>query len=232
MKYVEEVSFTVEDQRLAGTIFRAPLWSSNKHGILFIHGWRSNQISPRQFARRLNTVGKTCLTFDMRGCGDSDGDVLLQTRNDFLADALAAYDYLFPLTEEISVVGSSFGAYLACLLSARRPVSSLVLRVPANYSDHGFDSPQAEISDRFMQPDWHPEPVGGSQATEALRKFDGRTLIIEAADDEMVHSQTVARYVSAGKDVTHVVEPGPHSLVNGEMRSRYQQLLVNWFSTR
>jgi dipeptidyl aminopeptidase/acylaminoacyl peptidase len=61
------------------------------------------------------------------------------TRQDGLDDVLAAYDYLAsqPLIDKtaIGVIGTSYGGYLAMLLTAYRPVRWLAMRVPALYPD-------------------------------------------------------------------------------------------------
>ena len=57
-------------------------------------------------------------------------------------DVLAAYDYLSSIdgvdSKNVSAVGSSFGGYLATILSAKRKVRNLALRVPADYPNEAF----------------------------------------------------------------------------------------------
>jgi pimeloyl-ACP methyl ester carboxylesterase len=231
MSSVHEVELRADDQRLAATVFEPE--TPNGRGILFLHGWRSSQFSPRQFARKLSDYGFTCMPFDMRGVGDSDGDILKQTRVNYVDDCLAAYDSLASRVGDIAVVGSSFGAYLACLLTQKRSVSTLVLRVPANYPNEGFDQPQALLSDRLDEERWklQHDQTSPSYAVDALTAFSGPSLIVEAENDEIVLHDTVMRYVNAARNGTHVVvSNAPHSLVNAELRRDYQDLLVDWFT--
>ena len=66
-----------------------------------------------------------------------------------LRDVLAAYDELVshPMVDErsIAVDGSSYGGYLAAILTTLRPVRWLALRVPALYQDGGWDLPKKQL---------------------------------------------------------------------------------------
>ena len=42
-------------------------------------------------------------------------------------------------------VGSSYGGYLAAILTTLRPVRWLALRVPALYQDEGWDVPKKQL---------------------------------------------------------------------------------------
>jgi dipeptidyl aminopeptidase/acylaminoacyl peptidase len=67
------------------------------------------------------------------------------TREDNLRDLLAAYDRLLAHpaldTSAIAVVGTSYGGYLASILTSLRPVRWLALRVPALYRDEEWHTP-------------------------------------------------------------------------------------------
>ena len=71
------------------------------------------------------------------------------TREDNLRDVLAAYDVLVghPAVDPgaMAIIGSSYGGYLAALLSALRPVRWLALRAPALYRDEDWDVPKGKL---------------------------------------------------------------------------------------
>ena len=71
------------------------------------------------------------------------------TREDNLHDALAAYDTLAGEAavddRRIAVVGSSYGGYLATLLTKVRPVKWLALRAPALYKDTEWNEPKLAL---------------------------------------------------------------------------------------
>jgi pimeloyl-ACP methyl ester carboxylesterase len=71
------------------------------------------------------------------------------SRESNLYDLLAAYDELaaHPYVDgsAIAVVGSSYGGYLATILTSMRPVSWLALRAPALYIDTGWELPKLQL---------------------------------------------------------------------------------------
>jgi uncharacterized protein len=224
------------NERLATSIYQ-PLKPNGK-GIMFINGWMSNRSSPAPYSENLAAKGYHCLTFDLRGMGESEGDIQALTRKDFLDDCLEAYELLrqVPGVHSVHVVGASFGAYLACLLAGNREVESLVLRVPADFTDKGFDDqPQIVLSDELdKQGLMGPRPDSeSSYALEALAKFSGKVLVVESENDTVVGPAMVARFVKAApsKNVTHVVMKGaPHSLsTSPEHKTQFGRILDDWF---
>src|SRR5690242_1266239 len=118
------VTFTSQAEISSGHLFKAE--RPKPLAFLFIHGWTGHQNLIA--ARALCDHGFTCLTYDMRGVGDSAGDFDSLTRADYLEDACAAYDYLREQVgpdTPIGVAGSSFGSYLAALLTRKRTVKCL-----------------------------------------------------------------------------------------------------------
>src|SRR5262245_61191257 len=106
-------------------------------GILFAHGWGGSQEQYVARAREIAALGCICLTFDFRGHVRHERLRESVTRQDNLSDLLAAYDALARQRgvneQAIGVVGSSYGAYLAAILTTLRPVRWLALRAPALY---------------------------------------------------------------------------------------------------
>ncbi|MGH7866913.1 MAG: alpha/beta hydrolase family protein [Candidatus Dormibacteraceae bacterium] len=233
---MEEILLEVDSQYIAARLFEPTL--PNGHGIFFIHGWRSRQDSPRGYAESLTTEGFTCLTFDLRGMGESDGDIQLLSRRDYLDDCLTAYDTLAstPGVTEMSVVGSSFGAYMACIVTAYRNVFSLVLRVPANYPNEDFDKPQVRHSDALDAERWRTQERqhSDSYSLAALHRYPGKVLIVESEKDEIVHHSTVESFMRSVPnkiDVTHVImRDAPHSLGTDNLKQQYDGILRNWFT--
>jgi esterase/lipase len=136
---MKKITFTVEGQKLEGTLFYPEKVKPKNPAVLFLHGWTSSEKSVQGRAEALSKIGFICMTFNMRGSSPSEGDITTLTRQDFLNDCLSAYDYLISLEdvdkENISIIGSSFGSYLATLVTKERSVENIVLRVPANFSN-------------------------------------------------------------------------------------------------
>ena len=87
--------------------------------VIVLHGFGShkNASNVRKPCEMLNALGYVTVRFDMRGCGDSDGepghilclDQVADTRN--VLTALAGHEGVDP--RRIALLGSSFGAAVA-----------------------------------------------------------------------------------------------------------------------
>jgi dienelactone hydrolase len=177
------------------------------------------------------------MTYDMRGNRESEGNIADFTRQDFINDAAVAYDFLKAQVgkdTKIGVVGSSFGGYTAVLLSEKRDVMWLSLRVPASYPDEGFTKPHLGQRDPDGFTAWRKQKLDHTQnaAFKALHDFGGHVQIIEAEKDELVPSQAPKNYANAITDknkLRHDIMKGaPHRLDTPERQTEYEQLLTNW----
>src|SRR5690606_25372191 len=86
---------------------------------------------------------------DLRGHAQTREQHETVTRDANLRDVIAAYDMLTSHPEvdaqEIAVVGSSYGGYMAAILTTLRAVRWLVLRVPALYRDEDWELPKRAL---------------------------------------------------------------------------------------
>ena len=237
-----KIAFKVDGKKLNGTVFYPEESREKNPAILFVHGWTGDQENSFQYAKALTTLGYICLLFDMRGHGKSEGNIETFTIKDFFDDVLAAYEFLLNVNgvdeKNISVVGSSFGAYLLPLLSNRKKLKNLVLRAPADYPIDIFDKPKMQNSDS-TNPElvrWRKElkKPTESLSLQSLSKFSGNILIIESGKDDVVPHETILNYVNAVKNknkLTHVLmKDAPHSLEEGEFRNKVEQILIDWFT--
>lgn len=206
-------------------------------GVLFVHGWAGSQERDKKRARALARLGVVSLTFDMRGHGSTADRLKSVTREENLHDICAAYDMLARQkrvdSEAIAVVASSYGAYLAVLAAARRPVRWLALRVPALYRDDNWDVPKFELDRadlaRYRRSLIQPET---NLALRQCRQFEGDVLIVASEHDEIVPHPAVASYLSAfiaARSVTYrIIDNADHALSDPESQRSYDQLLSNW----
>ncbi|MBE0692162.1 MAG: alpha/beta fold hydrolase [Aquamicrobium sp.] len=231
---VSSLHIPVADSRLAGQLVEP---RTGVPGVLFIHGWAGSQERDKKRAKALAQLGFVCLTFDMRGHGDTAERLRMVTREDNLRDVCAAYDVLVGQEhvdpESIAVVGSSYGAYLAVLATARRPVRWLALRVPALYRDEDWAVPKFQL-DRKELAAYRQRIVSyeDNVAIQQCRRFAGDVLIVESENDEIVPHPVVASYLAsliAARSVTYrVISGADHALSAAESRRAYDQLLSHW----
>jgi len=230
----DPLDILVDGQRIAGTLVTpGPLVP----GVLFVHGWGGSQESYLARARQIAGLGCICLTFDLRGHAETSPQHETVTREENLRDLLAAYDLLTgrPLVDAaaIAVVGSSYGAYLAALLTELRPVRWLALRVPALYRDDDWSLPKQELK-KYGLAAYRRLAVSPDQnrALGACAAFRGDVLIVESEHDDIIPHPVIANYMAAfeqARSLTYrVIEGADHGLSERRWQEAYTALLVGW----
>lgn len=232
---VNSLNVPVEEDLLAGTLVE-PL--TGFPGVLFVHGWAGSQERDARRARALSRLGCVCLTFDLRGHGGTADRLQTVTREENLDDICAAYDILAGHhrvdSDSIAVIGSSYGGYLSVLLTERRPVRWLALRVPALYRDQDWETPKFEL-DRADLARYRRSivPAEDNRALLQCRKFQGDVLIVESEHDEIVPHPAVASYLAnfiEAHSVTYrVISGADHALTTIACQEAYEELLARWF---
>lgn len=230
------------EQKLYGHIFYPMHVPGRRPAILYIHGWKSNEGSSLELASHRAEEGDVCLTINLRGHGRSTGKRDESTREDFMRDVVAAYEFLEKNPkvdpENITIVGTSFGGYLGSILATTKNAKRLILRAPANYPDEGFgDKTELPTSDMPEIMNWRNTKVDwtGSKSLDALHSFRGDLLVVESGQDEQVPHQTVLNYIDAvqSKDhVTHrVIENTSHRLTD-EAKIKFREIIDTWLADR
>ena len=121
--------------------------------ILVLHGFGSNKDSPmvRTVTRMFTSLGYVALRFDMRGCGESDGErgrvICLEQVDDTKSacDFLAAAGYVDP--GRIAVFGHSFGAAVAVYAAGTDP------RIAACISSGGWGHGEKKFRRQHASPE-------------------------------------------------------------------------------
>ena len=230
----DTLGITVEQHELAATL-ASP--SSTIPGVLFVHGWGGSQERDLARAHQIASLGCVCLTFDLRGHAATSSQRETVTREQNLHDLVAAYDTLVsqPSVQDsaIAVVGSSYGGYLAAVLSTIRPVRWLALRVPALYEDADWHTPKMQLDRQALMAYRRGQiAIDDNRALRACAKFEGDVLIVESEHDELVPHQTIVSYISAFRrahSLTHrIIDGADHALSSETCARAYTWQLVNW----
>jgi uncharacterized protein len=230
----ERIDITVDDQQISGTLVTP---GTTVPGLLFLHGWGGNQEQYLARAREIAALGCVCLTVDLRGHGGTEAQQETVTREDNLRDVLAAYDNLIShkLVDRsaIAVIGSSYGGYLATVMSSMRPVKWLALRVPALYRDEDWSLPKQQLK-KYGLAAYRQGRVKPSdnRALEACAAFKGDVLIVESEHDNIIPHAVIENYLLAFKNAHsltyRIIEGADHALSDMAWQQAYTSHLVNW----
>lgn len=207
-------------------------------GVLFVHGWGGSQEQYIARARTVAGLGCIGLTFDLRGHARTKAQFETVSRAKNLQDLLAAYDLLAARPhvdpQSIAVVGSSYGGYLAAILTTLRPVRWLALRAPALYRDEGWDLPKLELHKVQDLSGYRGQlvPVQDNRALRACRAFRGDVLLIQSEADTIIPKTVLTSYreaCSEGRSLTYrCIAGADHGLSQDRDQLAYTTLLVNW----
>jgi dienelactone hydrolase len=230
----EAVEIPMDGRTIPGTVV-AP--AAAIPGMLFVQGWGSSQEVYLPRARQIAALGCVGLTFEPRGVARGDPRHETVSREDNLRDLVAAYDLLAgrPGVDPaaIGVVGSSYGAYLAAILTTLRPVRWLALRVPALYKDEDWAAPKQRL-DKEALAAYRRRPVAPEEnrALRACAEFVGDALVVESEHDDTVPHAVVTNYLAAfrrARSLTYRrIEGADHGLSDRASQEAYAALLMGW----
>ena len=230
------LEIAVDAEHIAGTLV-APAVSVP--GVLLVHGWGGNQEQYLARAREIAALGCICLTIDLRGHARNEAQRDAVTREDNLRDVLAGYDSLVdhPAVDRaaVAVVGSSYGGYLAAILTALRPVKWLAMRVPALYRDHDWLVPKKRLDRNDLAAyRSHPVDAADNRALRACAQFRGDALVVESEHDPLVPHAVIESYVAAlrqARSLTYrLIDGADHGLTHKRWQQSYTSILVNWMT--
>ena len=225
------LEISVPGATLIADLYDAP---APRAAFVVSHGWSSQR--PDDIPAALAEAGFTALAYDLRGHGESSGDLDTITGRMWLEDLVAVIDHLATLTPgtPIVLVGASFGAYLSVLASTHRTVRALALRVPTNLPDAVLDMALVDLAGSAAFRDRPQGPMGPTDtlALAAVHAFAGPIQIVDAELDAIIPAQTIANYVAAVPDPTkltrHTLRDAPHHLATPALRAEYINHLIGW----
>jgi alpha-beta hydrolase superfamily lysophospholipase len=227
----------VGEEQIAGTLITPNVLIP---GVLFVHGWGGSQEQYVARAKEVAALGCVCLTFDLRGHAETNAQQASVSRDDNLHDVLAAYDMLASQPsvdpDAIAVVGSSYGGYLAAILTTMRRVKWLALRVPALYMDSGWELPKQQLHQDQDLDTYRKSlmPAAENRALRACAAYQGDVMIIESELDKIVPHEVIANYLEAcikPRSLTYrVIHGADHGLSDESTQRAYTALLVSWMT--
>jgi len=232
---LESVDIAV-DHDLIGATLLSP--AQSLPGVLFVHGWGGSQEHDLVRAREAVGIGCECLTFDLRGHERTASQWETVSREENLADLVAAYDWLVARPQvdpaSIAVVGISYGGYLASILTTLRPVRWLALRSPAIYQDEGWQLAKRQLHADGTLAAYRRSRIAwqDNRALRACAAFRGDALVVEAEHDDIVPHAVTANYVHAfgqARSLTkRVIAGADHAFTTKLVQKAYTDVLIKW----
>ena len=216
-------------------------WYEGEHAdniLLSLIGWTSNR---QRYAEMLTAIiemtGMSGLVFDYSGHGDSLLDLNETTQAQHMKEVLSVYDWLrsrFPLAK-ITVMGSSYGGFMAAHLAQYRAVERLVLRAPAIYDPEDFNKKYKDVDAATTRAYRKSrEKLAQDSLLANSRNFTGRTLVVVHEEDQEVPKQTTDAYIQAFNADVYLAQGFPHALVQVSQDELlvYQQRISDWLQAR
>jgi hypothetical protein len=213
-----------------------PVGSSDEWCVLWLQGWTSSMDSHVDGTRRMsNDSGMPFATLDYAGHGLHKLPLEQSTRAQQLSEVIGVYDELKKLGySKIIVIGGSFGGYMAALLAGKRPVHTVMLRVPAMYPDNEFSMLHKETVE-YTDLTRHRINRGlktyvNNIAVDAIKNYDGFVYILEHELDSVIPQQIPLAYFNAARHGNYQIIPkadhSPRDMPNSKQYYDYIELVV------
>ncbi len=209
--------------------------------LLSLIGWTSNR---KRYADILSAIvkntGMSAMVLEYSGHGDSPFDVMQTRPAQHFLEVICAFDWLkehYP-NAKVTVMGTSYGGYMATQLTKYRAFDKLVLRVPAIYKPSDFYTLNGVINseegraakDAFRR---DAEALASHPLLTRASSFGGKTLVVVHENDELVPKETTDAYIKAFNADVHVAKGFPHSTgeIPREQIIEYQNAISQWLKT-
>jgi dipeptidyl aminopeptidase/acylaminoacyl peptidase len=156
----QKVSFKTSSGNTIVAYLDIPSETYNGEISIIAHGLNSHKEgTAKEFVQLLLEKGRGALSIDFFGHGESEGDFSDLTVSEGVEDVLAAIDFLRNrASNDISLIGTSFGGICAILAAARtdKQLTKLALRAPV--SDYYLKELMTRSS-QYLQ-DWKRKGLG------------------------------------------------------------------------
>lgn len=215
---------------------------SSENVLLSLVGWTSSRTRYTEIITGIvEATGMSALVIDYTGHGDSPFDALDMRPAQHFLEVVTAYDWIrskYP-GAGISVMGTSYGGFMAATLTEFRDIKNLILRVPAVYKPKDFYTPNREIhesEEAKLKYRNDRKKLEANPLYAKLRQFTGNSLVVVHEHDELVPKPTTDAYIAALQAESSLAEGFAHSFtksqVSEEQLKRYQQAITTWLLGR
>lgn len=219
-------------------------WYEGEHTddiVLALIGWPSNRANYQDLLTAIvGQTGMSALVFEFSGLGDSKVDINRTRPAQHFLEVIYVFDWLRAKHPhaKITVMGTSYGGYLATQLTKYRTFGRLILRVPAIYPPEDFYSLNSQINSDEI---WAAHlPYRKDKAAlakhpllaRASQTFKGKTLVVPHELDQEVPIETTDAYIDAFQADVYLAKGIPHSFRDSTsaQKAAYQKAISDWLN--
>lgn len=206
--------------------------------LLCFIGWSSKRARyQKMLSAIVGATGMSALVFDYSGHGDSPFELPDTRPAQHFLEVISVFDWVverYP-DADISVMGTSYGGFLATQLTKYRRFTALVLRVPAIYQPSDFYSLWRDIDMQWTEKVFRAD--AGALARHPLlaraAAFTGNTLVVMHEKDDRIAPETTDAYIVAFDADTYIAKGFKHSFgkaVTNQQADTYNQVISDWLT--
>jgi len=211
--------------------------------ILILQGFTSSRQRQEKFTNYMSTAtGASALVIDYTGHGESPYELKDTRPAQHVLEVVYAFEWIkqhYP-DAKITVIGNSYGSFLATHLTHYKSFEKLVLRAPAIYRPQAFYD---LWSVRFKDEDAYRESIqqyrndpdalkSNPLLVNANAQFMGPTLVVAHELDQIIPRTTSDAYVEAFNADTFVAEGFSHAVSESDITEQqidaYHERIAQW----
>ncbi|MDB5166368.1 MAG: Prolyl oligopeptidase family protein [Candidatus Saccharibacteria bacterium] len=223
---IEQVTFDCPGYSLAADWYPR----DSERILIFLIGWTASRTHYREMLTKIaDQTGLSIVCFDYSGHGDSPFHLDDTRPAQHLLEAVNVYDQLRKErpNASISLMGSSYGSYLAATLSQQRQVQHLVLCAPAIYQPEDFYTLWGEIDVGWTR-NVYRHDTGALRDNPLLQdhKAPPPTLVMVHGRDDLVPATASDSYIEAFHAQKFLAPDLEHSLNDDLFKNGANQAYV------
>lgn len=232
-----QLSIPCTGYSLAADFYETP---QAKEVMLVLVGFASSKARNADFTQGIaSKANVNALVIDYSGHGESPFEIESTRPAQHLLEATIALDWVAESYPDfgITVLGTSYGGFLAAYLTRYRSFSNLILRTPAIYHPSDLFSPHADI-DKLAVRNYRKDANALAKHPLFLQNpvFQGQTLIVVHEKDESVSIETTNIYRQIFSGDEYVAQGFKHSYRDPEnpqdKRVDYQNAVADWLKNK
>jgi len=185
--------------------------AGSKKIVIFCHGYRSSSIGPNRFfvkaARNLEKLGISSFRFDQFGSGNSEGDFMESSFNDWIKTTEILVNDYYKKDYKVALWGQSMGGSTVLeVVSDNAHVAAIISWVPDASIDEFVASSKGweeEEGQRVSSNFW--SEAHSINFANCLTKIKAPTYIVQCTNDEFV-SEANRSAISNSAQLNHKVD--------------------------